>query len=513
MSWQQQPSSRFFDSVRASGWYRSQPRVVGGVCAGISAHTGWDLSLVRVLIAVLAFFAPPVMAGYGLAWLFLPEAQDGGIHAEELARGRFDIAQLGGIALAVIGLSTALPFASFFGPVGYVFNGFWFFALVSAIVAFVVISSQSTVQGGPSMSGTQPNGASHSQPLWGAPADGRPSAGPMGPAGAPEGPAFSNAMPHGVPQQGAGPMPGYGPRPGPVPRPGYGPAVGPHRARTWAPAGPKERPRLVSARVILVVTGLIALVFAAVFATIYWLTEGALGTPDAQIDDATSLRIAQTILIGGGVCLLISGFSLVVAAVKDRSSGWLLAMSIIGILLFVPTSVMGMLVRSDYLFHNNNVNVSRPWTNVPGSETSFTWEADTVTGSPVGTSTLDLTGAPVGTTKTITITQWSWNRVNILVAEGQPVQIICRAEVGSLSTSFPDGQQDWVADLGGCADADSHTPVSAVSPGWGKPGLGGITIEIGADADLSTLHITQTRTVADTGLRWDGTDPAQSGTN
>lgn len=512
MSWQQQPSSRFFDSVRASGWYRSQPRVVGGVCAGVSARTGWDLSLVRVLIAALAFFAPPVVAGYGLAWLFLPDAQDGGVHAEELARGRFDIAQLGGIALAAIGLSTALPLASLFGPVGYVFNGFWFFALVSAVVAFVVISSHSTVQGGPPMSGTQPNDAPQSQPRWGAPADGWPSAGPTGPAGAPAGPTFSNAMPHGAPQQGAGPMPGYGQRVGYGPRPGYGPASGPHRGRTWAPAGPKERPRLVPARVTLAVTGLIALVFAAVFAAIYWLASGALDTPNPQIDDAVSLKIAQTILIGGGVCLLISGFSLVVAAVKDRSGGWLLAMSIIGMLLFVPTAVMGMLVRSDYLFHNST-NVSRPWTNVPGSETSLTWEADTVTGSPVGTSTLDLTGAPVGTTKTITVTQWSWNRVNILVAEGQPVQIICRAEVGSLSTSFPDGQQDWVADLGGCADADSHTPVSAVSPGWGKPGLGGITIEIGADADLSTLHITQTRTVADTGLRWDGTDPAQSGVN
>ena len=239
MSWQQQPSSRFFDSVRASGWYRSQPRVVGGVCAGISARTGWDPSLVRVLIAVLAFFAPPVVAGYGLAWLFLPEAQDGSIHAEELARGRIDIAQFGGIALAAIGLSTALPFASLFGPVGYVFNGFWFFALVSAIVAFVVISSRSTVQGGPPMSGTQPNGAPHSQPRRGGPADGRPSAGPAGPAGAPEGPAFSNAMPQGAPQQGAGPMPGYGQRAGYGPRPGYGPASGPHRSD---PPGPGSAP-------------------------------------------------------------------------------------------------------------------------------------------------------------------------------------------------------------------------------------------------------------------------------
>ena len=71
---QRPPRKRFFESMRASGWYRAHPRVIGGVCAGISARQGWDLSLVRVLVAAGAFFMPVVALAYGLAWLLLPEA-------------------------------------------------------------------------------------------------------------------------------------------------------------------------------------------------------------------------------------------------------------------------------------------------------------------------------------------------------------------------------------------------------------------------------------------------------
>ena len=79
----QQPprSNGFFNSLRNSGWYRTQPRVIGGVCSGIAARTGWDLSLVRVLTVLAAFFAPVVIIVYALAWMFLPEAVDGRIHA------------------------------------------------------------------------------------------------------------------------------------------------------------------------------------------------------------------------------------------------------------------------------------------------------------------------------------------------------------------------------------------------------------------------------------------------
>lgn len=96
---QRPPRKRFFESMRASGWYRAHPRVIGGVCSGIAARSGWDLSLVRVLTVIAALCLPFVTLAYGLAWLLLPEAQDGRIHAEETAEGRFDIAFLGGLLL------------------------------------------------------------------------------------------------------------------------------------------------------------------------------------------------------------------------------------------------------------------------------------------------------------------------------------------------------------------------------------------------------------------------------
>ena len=89
---QRPPRNRFFESMRGSGWYRAQPRVIGGVCSGVAARTGWDMSLVRVLTVLAAFFIPVVPLAYALGWLLLPEAQDGRIHLEEALEGRFDIA-------------------------------------------------------------------------------------------------------------------------------------------------------------------------------------------------------------------------------------------------------------------------------------------------------------------------------------------------------------------------------------------------------------------------------------
>jgi phage shock protein C len=55
-----------------------RPRVgrkIAGVCAGIAAYTGWDLTLVRV-VAVLSVFlgvGMPLLA-YIIGWIVMPEA-------------------------------------------------------------------------------------------------------------------------------------------------------------------------------------------------------------------------------------------------------------------------------------------------------------------------------------------------------------------------------------------------------------------------------------------------------
>ncbi|MEI9980103.1 MAG: PspC domain-containing protein [Edaphobacter sp.] len=49
-------------------------RVIAGVCAGLSLHYGWDLTLVRVLTALLAFFTGVGAVAYLIAWVIIPEA-------------------------------------------------------------------------------------------------------------------------------------------------------------------------------------------------------------------------------------------------------------------------------------------------------------------------------------------------------------------------------------------------------------------------------------------------------
>ena len=148
---QRPPRKRFFESMRASGWYRAHPRVIGGVCSGIAARSGWDLSLVRVLTVIAALCLPFVTLAYGLAWLLLPEAQDGRIHAEETAEGRFDIAFLGGLLLCLVSVSSVLPSVGVLGGIGIGLGAGWLgFLVVSAfvvgLIAFVISSATKSGQ-------------------------------------------------------------------------------------------------------------------------------------------------------------------------------------------------------------------------------------------------------------------------------------------------------------------------------------------------------------------------------
>ena len=139
---QRPPRSGFFDSIRGSGWYRAKPRVLGGVCSGISAHQGWDLSLVRVLVVVTAFFMPLVVPAYGLAWLLLPEAEDGRIHVEEAIEGRFDIAVIGGALMILAALSSMFSDVGVFGIMGIGWFKIIIVALSFSAIAAALVGSQ-----------------------------------------------------------------------------------------------------------------------------------------------------------------------------------------------------------------------------------------------------------------------------------------------------------------------------------------------------------------------------------
>ena len=157
---QRPPRNRFFESMRGSGWYRAQPRVIGGVCSGVAARTGWDMSLVRVLTVLAAFFIPVVPLAYALGWLLLPEAQDGRIHLEEALEGHFDIAVVGGIVLGLFSLSSLIPSAGLiFGGAGIGFGSFFALAIIGGLIGLVYLvvatASSSNKRRGPGAPGQQ----------------------------------------------------------------------------------------------------------------------------------------------------------------------------------------------------------------------------------------------------------------------------------------------------------------------------------------------------------------------
>lgn len=518
---QRPPRNRFFESMRGSGWYRAQPRVIGGVCSGVAARTGWDMSLVRVLTVLAAFFIPFVPLAYALGWLLLPEAQDGRIHLEEALEGRFDIAVVGGIVLGLFSLSSLIPSVGLiFGGAGIGFGSFFALAIIGGLIGLVylVVASASSSNkrrgpGAPGQYGTPRYGTpQYGTPQYGgqqgaspagdtAPFGGTtPSASGAGPASpgqtGPEHPAGYPfyGVPADSPSAAGAPGAQAGPRPAAArpsqPHPGWRPPAGPPKPRQWTPRpAPTHRPRTVSARANLAITGLLVLVAAAVFTGIYMVDKG----PAIPFITAASQSqtIARIIVIGGGVCLIIVGLSLAIAALRDRSAGWLTTLSILGLILALPTAAIGTEATHDAI-----TTIGSTIQN-PTSDQTVDWTVSSVHGSsPLSTVTLDLSGAPAGTTKSITVSWQAWQNLTIKVAEGQPVQIVCQSSIDSLATNMDN--DGWAAPLRDCSDK------TATSPSWGKSSLGGITVLITQDAELENLTILQT---PDTSGTW-GSTPA-----
>jgi len=57
---------------------RSKNQMVAGVCAGFADYIGWDITLVRVLYALLTIFSVgfPGLLLYIILWLIMPLEED-----------------------------------------------------------------------------------------------------------------------------------------------------------------------------------------------------------------------------------------------------------------------------------------------------------------------------------------------------------------------------------------------------------------------------------------------------
>lgn len=58
-------------------------RMLAGVCAGLADYLGVDVTLIRVIVAVLSVFGGTGLIAYVIAWLLMPEE---GAERSEAAR-------------------------------------------------------------------------------------------------------------------------------------------------------------------------------------------------------------------------------------------------------------------------------------------------------------------------------------------------------------------------------------------------------------------------------------------
>lgn len=455
--WQQPPPrpTGFFNSLRYSGWYRGDNRVIGGVCSGISARTGWDLALVRGLTAVLAVFVGPVLVAYALYWAFLPEQSDGRIHVEELLRGHFDAAQLGALVLVLLGLGNASVLDGAWGTShGVVWNLVGIAIVVAAVIGIVAAAT--------SGSGVVPQASPRQTPV--------PPTGPAGPQGA------SQQVP-----------PAGNPLAAPTPTTAPG---GPHQQAfsvpAWGAPVPRFAPRRVSTALTLSVTGVVVLLIAAALFAMYWLqTQGSPG----------SLVQTQIMLVCGGVCLLLVGTVLAVAAIHDRGAGGLIALSVVGVLMAVPASLVGVVMGQDA--GSSLVDTGTSNGDGYGTET-FDWTTDEATSSSgAGTVVLDLTGAPEGTHKTIHV-DGTMAEVQVILRQDQPVSFAVTGGVESVGASYwtdDEGEQvssNWVPQV-----SDVYDWLDFRNDAWsGGTDGNGITVDI--DSILGDVWIEE-RSPSDSG--------------
>lgn len=405
---------RFFNSIRAMNLYRAQPRVLGGVCSGISQRYGIDMTLVRILFIVAALLG---FGGflYALAWAFLPEVEDGRIHLEQALHGDFTGGLAGAIVLALFSGAPAsisvdlLP--SFFGSSTFIG--------IAAVVAVLLIANSrrnsqnySDYPYGPGGydggAGYGPDGGN------GGGTDGGYGSGGVGsgnydPNGAyastrgydggvghgPNGTYNGSYAPNSAYNSGEGQQvfsaPPVGSNGKPVPRwqGNYNagnprPNYQPYQRKNWVP-GP-------GSMLSLITLGL--LVMCAI--------------PMVLEQSLRSLVISAALAAG------VMGLALAVCAVRGRHGGWISVMAVFSLIFgFMPIAAVTSAAPQSAL--------DIDWQNVRVDKSNYNYMVPSIPNF-VGETTLDLTQAPAGENRTITVNSFV-GQLTIKTAYGQSVRI------------------------------------------------------------------------------------------
>ena len=407
---------RFFNSIRAMNLYRAQPRVLGGVCSGISQRYGIDMTLVRILFIVAALLG---FGGflYSLAWAFLPEVEDGRIHVEQALHGDFTGGLAGAIVLA---LFSGAPASVSVGFLPSFFGNSTLIGIAAVVAVLLIANSRRNSQnysGYPYGPGGYDGGAGYGP-------DGGNGGGTDGGYGN-SGVGSENYDPNGAYAStrgydgGVGPNDGYnstyngsyGPNSAynggegqqvfsappigsngkPIPRwqgnynaGGPRPNYQPYQRKNWVP-GP-------GSMLSLITLGL--LVMCAI--------------PMVLEQSLRSLVISAALAAG------VMGLALAVCAVRGRHGGWISVMAVFSLIFgFMPIAAITSAAPQSAL--------DIDWQNVRVDKSNYNYMVPSIPNF-VGETTLDLTQAPAGENRTITVNSFV-GQLTIKTAYGQSVRI------------------------------------------------------------------------------------------
>ena len=410
---------RFFNSIRAMNLYRAQPRVLGGVCSGISQRYGIDMTLVRILFIVAALLG---FGGflYSLAWAFLPEVEDGRIHVEQALHGDFTGGLAGAIVLALFSGAPASVSLGFLPILPSFFGNSTLIGIAAVVAVLLIANSRRNSQnysGYPYGPGGYDGGAGYGP-------DGGVGGGTDGGYGN-NGVGSENYDPNGAYAStrgydgGVGPNDGYnstyngsyGPNSAynggegqqvfsappvgsngkPIPRwqgnynaGGPRPNYQPYQRKNWAP-GP-------GSMLSLITLGL--LVMCAI--------------PMVLEQSLRSLVISAALAAG------VMGLALAVCAVRGRHGGWISVMAVFSLIFgFMPIAAITSAAPQSAL--------DIDWQNVRVDKSNYNYMVPSIPNF-VGETTLDLTQAPAGENRTITVNSFV-GQLTIKTAYGQSVRI------------------------------------------------------------------------------------------
>ena len=398
---------------------------------------------------VLGIFVPVIPVLYGLAWVFLPEQRDGRIHIQQLFRGHADVALLGAVLMMLIGLANLSPWFWFSNQSPWFLIGGTIIAAIALAVIVIAVSRGSSPTRTQRWTGTAyPMGAPTNSPMpspggpAGPPAPGMGARSPQGPPSPPQPEASRKASAMNAassPNMGEDPTPESTTAPGPgqwssipttPPRaPAPASSMAPNYAwnapapmgppPVWRP-GPVTKPRRVSASWNMAIFGIVLLILAL---TVFQM----IGTGNFYSIDSMKYG-----LIGGGACMIIVGLAMAIASLRDRGAGWLIALSLVGVTLSLPTMAVAQWAVS---YDPESMISSYDWTATDIHDLS-----DTV---------LYLSDAPVDITKTINVS--SDGNLQVYVREGQPVKFIIAPTQGRVGVEYlvsSENPTEWVPQTG-----------------------------------------------------------------